>query len=278
MTTLAATTRQRGISPWTPGILSGALVLLALLAPLPARAGSPDAPDPLLAKSRALVEQFTQDFSSLRYDEEIEQQKLKANDRVDYHRKTLFDSILIIRCEEGQVRVTEQRLTEKSPTHVDARPLLVTYGFSALAMVFHPSYESSFRFTRLGDDAVQGVALTRYRFEHLPGTPSPILYQMIVQDRPLDLRGTAWLDPATGAIHRIEVEVGSTMSDLGVKSLRAALEYGQVALQGEAQPQWLPVSATVDLETPHQHWRNIHRFSEYRKFRVDVKLTGGDQP
>ena len=278
MAILPATTRQRGVSPWTPGVLSGALALLALLAPSPARAGSPDAPDPLLARSRALLEQFSQNFSSLRYDEEIEQQKLKANDRVDYQRRTLFDSILIIRCEEGEVRVTEQRLTEKSPTHVDARPLLVTYGFSALAMVFHPSYESSFRFTRLGDDAVQGVALTRYRFEHLPGTPSPILYQMIVQDRPLDLSGTAWLDPATGAIHRIEVEVGSTMSDLGVKSLRAALEYGPVALQGEALPQWLPVSATVDLETPRQHWRNIHRFSEYRKFRVDVKLTGGDQP
>jgi hypothetical protein len=254
------------------------MALLLFLAPAPVRAGTPDLPDPLLAKARATVEQFSQQFNSLRYDEDLEQQKLKSNEKVDYQRKTLFDSITIIRWEEGEVRITEQRLTEKRPAHVDARPLLATYGFSALAMVFHPSYESSFRFTRLGDDALQGASLTRIRFEHLPGTPSPILYQMIAEDRPLDLSGTAWLDPATGEIHRVEVEIGSTMSDTGVKSIRAVLQYAPVVLQGEMQPQWLPASATIDLETPRQHWRNIHRFTDYRKFRVDVKMNGGSQP
>lgn len=254
------------------------LALAAVVAPFRARAGAPDATDPLLAKTRAVVEQFAQQFTYLRYDEDIEQEKLKSNDKVDYQRKTLFDSIMIIKYEEGEVRITEQRLMEKRPVHVDARPLLATYGFSALALVFHPCYESSFRFTRLADDSSQGAPLAQIRFEHLPGTPSPILYQMIAQDRPLDLSGTAWIDPSTGDIHRIEVDSGSTLTDMGVKSIRAVLQYGPILLQDETQPNWLPVTATIDLETPHQHWRNIHRFSDYRKYRVGVKLTGGDQP
>ena len=278
MTKITTAIRRLGASQRARGIVSTAVALLALLVPLPASAGSPDAPDPLVAKTRAAVEQFSQQFTYLRYDEDIEQQKLKSNEKIDYQRKTLFDSIMIIRYEEGGVRITEQRLMEKTPAHVDARPLLATYGFSALAMVFHPAYEFSFRFTRLGDDALQGTPLARIRFEHLPGTPSPILYQMITDDRPLDLSGTAWLDPATGAIHRIEVESGSTLSEMGVKSIRAVLQYGPVVLQDETQPQWLPVSATIDLETPRQHWRNVHRFSDYRKYRVDVKLSGGQQP
>jgi hypothetical protein len=37
---------------------------------------------------------------------------------------------------------------------------------------------------------------------------------------------------------------------------------------------WLPASATIDLETPRQHWRNIHHFTDYRKYRVAVSIPG----
>jgi hypothetical protein len=141
-------------------------------------------------------------------------------------------------------------------------------------MIFHPYYEASFRFTESGDDTLEGKVLARVRFEHVPGTPSPLLYQMINQDRPVELTGTAWIDSATGQIYRIEAETGSTLNDMGMQSIRANVVYGPVLLQGETNPQWLPVSATIDLETPRQHWRNIHHFTDYRKYRVAVSIPG----
>jgi hypothetical protein len=30
------------------------------------------------------------------------------------------------------------------------------------------------------------------------------------------------------------------------------------------------VVATIDVETPKQHWRNIHRFTEYKRFSVST--------
>ena len=87
----------------------------------------------------------------------------------------------------------------------------------------------------------------------------------------MEISGVAWIDPS-GNIHRIEMNVGSSMSDMGLKSVRAQLNYGLVTLKDEPEPQWLPVSATIDLETPKQHWRNIHRFVNYKKYRTEIKL------
>lgn len=252
----------------------GVVAFFAVCAPLRVQAQNPDPPDPLLARTRAAAEQFFEEFGYLRYQEDISQQKLKDDSRIQYKRDTIFDSILRMHYEDGKLRIDEQRIMERLPAHVDARPLMLTNGFSSIAMIFHPYYESSFRFTRIEDGALEGKSLSRFRFEHIAGTPSPMLYQMIGLERPLTLTGVAWLDPSTGDVYKIEVECGAGLDDIGVKAIRAALTYGPIPLRDETQPQWLPISATIDLETPRQHWRNVHRFSDYRKYRVDVKLGG----
>jgi hypothetical protein len=34
----------------------------------------------------------------------------------------------------------------------------------------------------------------------------------------------------------------------------------------------MPVSAIIDVETPKQHWRNIHRFTGYKRFRATIQV------
>jgi hypothetical protein len=236
-----------------------------------ARAQNADGLQQVLPKTQASVEKFVEDFAYLRYEEDIVQEKVNK-DKVQYKQETLYDSLMMVRFEDGQIRVEEQRLVEKSPKRREFRPLLQTSGFSALAMIFHPFYDSSFRFTRLEDEKLEGKSLARIHFEHIRGTPSPAIYSMILTDKQLELTGTAWVDPATGAIYRLETEIGSTLADMGMKTLRAELLYGPVSLIQESQTIWLPVSATIDLETPHQHWRNLHHFGDYRQYRVDIRI------
>jgi hypothetical protein len=274
---------------------AAALVVLALLpaaaqttpaqAAPPGTAAAPAAPvqtadglDGILARTHESVQKFAEDFSSLRYDEDIVEAKLKKNsDKAAYEEEILYDSMLRMQFEDGQLRVDEQRNIEKWPRHVEARPLLNTYGFCTLAMIFHPYYDSSFRFTRSGDDVLQGRLLAKIQFAHIPGTPTPVLYQMFGPDHPLEVSGTAWVDAATGEIYRIDATIAPATSDLGVKSIRASVEFKPILLQDEAKPRVLPVVATIDLETPHQHWRNVHRFSDYRKFRVAMSMPGATQ-
>ena len=246
-------------------------MLLCLFTAGGARAQGADALQQTLAKARDRVQHFTEDFSYLRYEEVVVQQKLKNNDKVAYKQEMSYDSMIRMRFDDGRLRVDEQRLMDRRPRHVEARPLLSTYGFSTLAMVFHPYYESSFRFEQEGTDVLDGTSLAKIKFSHLPNTPTPVLYQMIGPDRPLDISGTAWINPASGEIHRIDAVFGSA-GDTGVKTIRAELVYSPVALRDETGLQFLPVSATIDLETPRQHWRNVHHFTDYRKFRVAMNM------
>lgn len=266
--------KSQGLRLGEKALLLGALLLLSLVLSPKVNSQNTGGQEPLVALAQSHVEQFVKEFSEMRYEEDLLQQKLKNNGGVEYKRETVYDSLLRTRFEDGHLRVDEQRLIQKYPAHVDKRPLLSTSGFSTLAMIFHPCYQSSFHFTRMEDESLQGKMLARVHFQHIEGTPSPVLYQMIGAEKPLELTGAAWIDPATGEIFRIEVTANSAASDMGVKTIRAELTYGPVAIQDEKQPQWLPVSATIDLETPRQHWRNIHHFADYRKYRVTMNLPG----
>ncbi|HKV04488.1 MAG TPA: hypothetical protein VJO53_05190 [Candidatus Acidoferrales bacterium] len=254
--------------------LLGRVAFLCLLAAGGVGAQGPDELHQTLVKAQATVARFADDFSYLRYEEDILQQKLRNNEKVAYGQEMVYDSMIRMRFENGKLKVDEQRMMEKKPRRVEARPLLNTYGFSTLAMIFHPYYESSFRFELGGNDVLQGRSLVRVKFAHLPGTPTPALYQMIGPDRPLEVSGTAWIDPDSGDIYRIDAQYETGVADAGVKTIRAALTYGPIQLQDEKAPQFLPVSATIDLETARQHWRNVHHFSDYRKFRVAMNMPG----
>jgi hypothetical protein len=264
---------RNGRSIWIRGFLQAATLLLAwpFLAPA-GRAAGPDPLAPLLTRTRAVVEEFADDLGNLRYEENVLQQKLGENRKNSYKQETQFDTLMLMRFQNGELTVEESRIREMEPRKAEVRPLLLTSGFSTLAMVFHPYYEASFQFTRLDDDVIDGKTLARVRFEHVLGTPSPILYQRLLTGRPVELEGTAWIDPDSGQIFRISADVGTSMQDLGLNQLRAELQYAPVTMSGSPQPLWLPATATIDLETPKQHWRNTHRFTKYRRYTVEVQI------
>lgn len=256
-----------------PGAVRAAAALIVLLAiPSSLCAGGPEDLQTLLQKTRAQAEQFAENLSSIRYEESVVQEKLKQNGKIAYKQETAFDSLILIRFNHGELGVEESRFLERQPARGDRRPFLQTKGFSILAMVFHPYFEESFRFTRLDDEALDGARLARIGFEYIPGKPTPVLYQIIGGDRPISISGVAWVDPGSGAIHRIDADLTPSLAELGLKSLRVELRYAQVSLADDPQPRWLPVTATIDLETPKQHWRNIHRFSNYRHYSVQTRI------
>ena len=252
--------------------VAAALFIVCVLSPAQAWAGY--GTDPLVEKARAQVDEFVGQYSSMRYEEDVVQQKLDAKGKVLYGRETIYDSMMLIRFADNQPRVDEQRLVNTLPRKGEFRPLLSTSGFSTLVMIFHSYYESSFRFSRLSDDLTSSTPCARIHFEYIPGTPSPSLYQMINMEKPLEWSGIAWINPATGEILRIVADVGSSLENTGMKELRADVSYGPVTLRGTPQPLWLPVSATIDLETARQHFRNVHHYGDYRQYRASGRLGG----
>jgi hypothetical protein len=148
--------------------------------------------------------------------------------------------------------------------------LLISNGFATQLLVFHPYYQPSFTFDRLQDVRSGNKTWAQIHFQHLKGRPTPAALLLRGREYPISLSGTALIDPENGTIQRITSELGSSMEDLGLKSFRSDVEYASMAFPHESKTYWLPAQATVELNTPKQHWKNTHRFNDYNLFSVSV--------
>jgi hypothetical protein len=72
--------------------------------------------------------------------------------------------------------------------------------------------------------------------------------------------------------------VDSSLSDLGLKRMQSDIHYVLVQFHDPEESYWMPVSATIDLETPLQHWRNIHRFAAFKRFHASIQVEGLEDP
>jgi hypothetical protein len=92
------------------------------------------------------------------------------------------------------------------------------------------------------------------------------------------MSGTLWIDPQSGAIVKLEAKVDSSMSDLGLAGMRSEVHYALHSFRDPAESVWIAESAVIDVETPRQHWRNLHRFTDYKRFNVNIHEEMGKLP
>ncbi len=229
--------------------------------------------DALIERTSRQVSSFLDLFSETNCTERVLQEKLSDNGKVIEKEASTFDYLVILSTSGGELNLTESRIVpEDAKQQKKLRsPLLVSNGFSMLFLVFHPYYVESFQFAREGEEAVDGRMLTKIHFQHIPGMRSPAALAVRGREYPLDLSGTAWVDPATGVITKLTAGIDLGMEDVGLRTLHAEVRFAAVTFHDSPGSFWLPALATVDVETRHQRWRNTHQFSGYRRFSVDTK-------
>ena len=247
----------------------------SLLLLLNARAMGADAPSislsTILERAAGFTSKFLYEFSSVKCSELVTQAKLGKTGKPEYVEEAAFDYLLLAQVNSGELTLTESRLSSKAAKHTRNLPLLVTNGFSTLLLVFHPSYQAGFEFTELPDEVSPGERLTRIHFRHIHGMRSTAVLVLRGREYPLDMQGTAWIHPETGMVARISAELEGSMEDVGLKALKCEVEYAPVEFHDTHVELWLPMSAEIEVETPRQHWRNLHRFTSYQKFSTSAE-------
>ncbi len=68
----------------------------------------------------------------------------------------------------------------------------------------------------------------------------------------------------------MEATVDSGLSDVGLAGMHSEVHFALHQFHDKEEAVWVPDSAIIDVETPHQHWRNLHRFTDYKRFDVNV--------
>jgi hypothetical protein len=249
------------------------LLLCPVLLVSLAASAADTAPSDLLSRTRNQVENFLKLFSEVRCTEAVSQTKLTKKGKVELQQRSTFDYLVIAQEVGSDVSLQESRLEQHATPAKKNDPLLVTNGFATLLLIFHPSYASSFEFSTPVPDTVEGQTVEKIGFRHIRNKPSTMELVLRGREYPLDLSGTAWIDPASGSIVRIEAELSQSMDDIGLRVLHTDVQYAPVSLRGVDASMRLPSIATVEVETARQHWRNVHRFTGYQHFDVSVEET-----
>jgi hypothetical protein len=227
-----------------------------------------------LIHARALVEKFFEQSSNVICAESVTQAVVGKNGKVDYREDSVFDYQMQSNANSGSLRLVETRDTRKASFRDSARTLLITNGFTAMLLIIHPNYEASYVFAPAGEETVDGVALEKINYKPVPGASSPAALQLRGQNYPIPLSGTIWIDPQTGRVTKLLAVMDSGLSDLGLQGMRSEIHYATIGFHDPEESYWMPVSAVIDVETPRQHWRNIHRFTGYKRFKATIMVEG----
>jgi len=226
----------------------------------------------LLARTLKRTAEFLDQFSDVKCTEQVRQERLGKDNRVDLKEDSTYDYLMILGNEGGELTLSESRI----PVHEAKKDrkntsMLLSNGFATLFLVFHPYYAEAFKFTLAGDEELGGRILEKVSFQHIPGTKSPAALALRGREYPLELQGTAWIEPETGSIARIEAGIADTLQDVGLKSLSSDIDFAPLTFTDVKQAYWFPTQARVEVETPKQHWRNLHQFTQYKKFSVSTE-------
>ncbi|KAA6464766.1 hypothetical protein DYQ86_02040 [Acidobacteria bacterium AB60] len=235
----------------------------AVIAPAQTTPGVP-------VQAQKQVVQYISQLGNLHCKETVTQEKLTPKGHVETTEHSSYDYLIMMDGSGDDFQLNESRLETKAAPHKQL-PMLVTNGFSTLLLVFHPYYSSGFQFEKGPDDTIDGVAASTIRFTHIRGQRTLAALSLRNREFPLELKGTAWLDKNTGQVLRMESTLVDDMSDIGLRSLNVHVDYRYVQLTKNSAALTLPVLATVEVTTPKQHWRNTHKFTDYKIFGAEAE-------
>jgi hypothetical protein len=254
--------------------LRASLVASLLLTGVLAHAQTtPEPLDKILDRTSQRVAEFLDMFSNGKCTELVTQEKFKPNGKIELAEQSTYDYLVILTNAGGELSLVESRLPVKE-TKADQKKdisMLLSNGFSMLFLVFHPYYSNSFDFTDGGTEVLNGHTARKILFRHIHNTRSVAVLALRGRDYPLELSGTAWVDPDTGNLLRLDGNVGSTLEDIGMRTLQSSTRFDPVVFGKDQPVYWFPVEAVVEVETPKQHWRNAHHFSAYKQFSVTTE-------
>jgi hypothetical protein len=226
-----------------------------------------------IGRANDQVAKFVEKFSDVKCTEHVTQEKFKADGKVELKEESTYDYLVILTNAGGEISLDESRLAvhEQKKGEKKGVSMLVSNGFATLFLVFHPYYSSGFEFTDVGEDQINGHKFQKVQFKHISGMRSPAALSLRGREYPLDLAGVAWIDPNTGIIGKIDAGLASSMEDIGLKSMRSEVQFQPVSFKDVKDAYWFPAQASVEVETPRQHWRNTHNFTDYKQFSVSTE-------
>jgi hypothetical protein len=247
-------------------------------------AGNQDELAFILDRTGTVIEDLLGSMPNLASREKVTQEKVSASGRLRDHRRFEFDYMMLIHRQGANVTLDEYRAgPDGSPLEAQGleEGYMLTRGFASIWLHFLPAAQPAARFRYLGQQTNGRRRCYVVAFAQKPG--SATITGMFFSGRRsvcLLYQGIAWIDEARFRIVRLRTDLLAPRPDIGLERQTTELHFGETRLSQIVSPLWLPQELVVTTELNNQHFRNMHRYSGYRLFKVETKILPAppDQP
>jgi len=250
----------------TPAELANAVPELKNLKP----AESQDALPQILKGAGAAVAAFFANFPNTACTEQVtsDVHRVSLKGALHYDQKYNYLALPEAGSEKGRLR--EYRTNAKGDL---VQPEgIVTFGFVALAVHFHPDYQADSRFRYLGREEMKNQDTYVVAFAQRPNVARlTASVQFLGQTGIVYLQGMAWIDPVSFRIVRLRTDIQQPDSDVGLQKETVQVLYSEVNFAHSDTTLWLPREVTVTGQLKEYLFHNLHRYSDYQLFTVQAE-------
>jgi len=189
-----------------------------------------------------------------------------------WHSNNKYNYVALARPGAAKGRLDEYRADDKGhPTKPDSESGVVTMGFVAMAIHFHPDYQPDSRFRYLGREPLEKQDTYVVAFAQRPSAAREVAaVQFDGRSGVVFMQGMAWIDPETFRILRLRTDLEQPESNVGLLKETTEVSYSEVSFKQSGKSLWLPHEVTVNGQLDKYRFHNQHRYSDYRLFDVQV--------
>jgi len=237
----------------------------------------------ILEKTAANVDGFFHDIVDLIAEEKITQERSTGlgNTKV-----RVQDSYLIVH-DDNQSDVLEYRMDAEGK-RLDQRGMnrgyLVTVGFALICNYFSTVSQPESRFRYLGTEKVGPREAYVVAFAQKPGHATQFVTMVGRKGTTVNMlvQGIAWVDKDNFQIVRMRTDLLAPHLEIDLDRQTTEVTFSSVQLHDVATAFWLPSDVKVFLsfkeyDSAHRplytiSFKNEHRYTDYRRYRVSVKM------
>lgn len=210
-----------------------------------------------------------------------------------------YDYLILIRSEGSAVNFNEFRVDVKtgakfqfdeevknaSPTWADvkrardemaasqSRPP-ASQGFATSWLHFYPDNRQQATFRYLGEQKLDGQRLLVLAFAQKPqSVMSPGVFQYEGKTVPMFFQGVAWVDPSDFRIVQLHTDLLAPLPEVSLQRLTAQIRFAPTRIEEIPSLLSLPREVTITSKVSGWTLREIHKYSEYRLFRVQSRVV-----
>ena len=244
----------------------------------------------ILEKTGEQVDEFFRNVVDLSAQEKITEEKLGEQGEVLEHLQIEDTYLVLRRGTEMFGRISEYRVDAKGNHSEEAglnNGYFVTTNSALSQVYFSTAQQPESRFRYLGNERVGTRDAYVVAFAQKPGEATVTVGLRVHEgrDRHVDVRmlvqGIAWVDRNNFQIIRLRTDLLAPRPEIGLERMSTIMTLSKVQLLDVATPLWLPSDAQVDIKFTairnqsgyHElNFRNEHHYSDYKSYRVSVKL------